>query len=151
MKFYNYILTYCSGESSYLLMMRRPALVMAPLGIVNFIELMFAAMFIVLLLWSLANYLHFSFQHLYLDREGEKMWGFICLKHFIICRKKFIFFLFLFFFFIISNEETCSIYHFLEGGMQSSEASHWGLRTSEAHAGLSSSSPWVEDHQSCLL
>lgn len=53
--------------------MRRPALVMAPLGIVSAVELTFAAMFIVLLVWSLANYLHVGFHKLHMHKPGEKV------------------------------------------------------------------------------
>uniref|UniRef100_A0A6N2NAI2 Uncharacterized protein n=1 Tax=Salix viminalis TaxID=40686 RepID=A0A6N2NAI2_SALVM len=51
----------------------RPALVMAPLGIVTAMELAFAAMFIALLIWSLANYLYVSFGHLHMHKQGEKV------------------------------------------------------------------------------
>lgn len=44
---------------------RRPASVKAPLGIVTAMELGFTGMFIALLVWSLANYLHVGFAHLY--------------------------------------------------------------------------------------
>ncbi|KAL3521556.1 hypothetical protein ACH5RR_019705 [Cinchona calisaya] len=53
---------------------KRPVLVVAPLGIVNIVELAFSAMFIVLLIWSLANYLHTSFGHLHMDKPGTKVW-----------------------------------------------------------------------------
>ncbi|KAH6760582.1 ferric reduction oxidase 5 [Perilla frutescens var. hirtella] len=53
---------------------RRPAMVMAPLGIVSAVELMFAAMFVALLIWSLANYLYISFGHLHMHTPGEKVW-----------------------------------------------------------------------------
>ncbi|XP_062149736.1 ferric reduction oxidase 4-like isoform X3 [Alnus glutinosa] len=53
---------------------RRPVLVMAPLGIVTAVELAFAAMFVALLIWSLSNYLYFSFGHLNMHEEGEKVW-----------------------------------------------------------------------------
>ncbi|KAG7981455.1 hypothetical protein I3843_05G234900 [Carya illinoinensis] len=54
---------------------RRPVLVMAPLGIVTAVELAFAAMFVVLLIWpSLSNYLHVSFGHLHMHNAGEKVW-----------------------------------------------------------------------------
>lgn len=43
--------------------MRRPVLVMAPLGIVSAVELTFAAMFILLMIWSLANYLYVSWRY----------------------------------------------------------------------------------------
>lgn len=52
---------------------RRPAVVMAPLGIVSAIELAFGAMFIGLLIWSLANYLYVSFGHLHMHGAGEKV------------------------------------------------------------------------------
>ncbi|CAA2991222.1 ferric reduction oxidase 4-like, partial [Olea europaea subsp. europaea] len=50
------------------------AMVRAPLGIVNAIELTFAAMFIALMIWSLANYLHVSFNHLHMHTPGVKVW-----------------------------------------------------------------------------
>ncbi|XP_059667121.1 ferric reduction oxidase 4-like [Cornus florida] len=53
---------------------RRPVLVLAPLGIVTAMELAFAAMFVALLIWSLANYLHVSFGHLHMHKHGEKVW-----------------------------------------------------------------------------
>ena len=49
-------------------------LVMAPMGIVTAMELVFAAMFVVLLIWSLANYLHVSFGHLHMHKVGEKVY-----------------------------------------------------------------------------
>lgn len=52
---------------------RRPVMVMAPLGIVSMIELAFGAMFIALLIWSLANYLYVSFGHLHMHKVGEKV------------------------------------------------------------------------------
>lgn len=52
----------------------RPILVMAPLGIVTALELVFAVMFVVLLIWSLANYLHVSFGNLHMHKQGEKVW-----------------------------------------------------------------------------
>ncbi|KAK4770285.1 hypothetical protein SAY87_030817 [Trapa incisa] len=53
---------------------RRPVVVMAPLGIVSIIELTFGAMFVALLIWSLANYLYVSFGHLHMHKAGEKVW-----------------------------------------------------------------------------
>ncbi|KAK1409130.1 hypothetical protein QVD17_35655 [Tagetes erecta] len=53
---------------------KRPLIVMNPLGIVNAMELMFSAMFIVLLGWSLYNYLHVSFGHLHMHKVDEKVW-----------------------------------------------------------------------------
>lgn len=49
-------------------------MVAAPLGIVNAVELTFAAMFIVLMIWSLANYLHVSFGHLHMHTPGVKVY-----------------------------------------------------------------------------
>ncbi|XP_022724254.1 ferric reduction oxidase 4-like [Durio zibethinus] len=54
--------------------LKRPVLVMAPLGIVSALELIFAAMFVALLIWSLANYLYVSFGHLHMHKQGEKIW-----------------------------------------------------------------------------
>ncbi|KAL7107066.1 hypothetical protein ACP275_06G030800 [Erythranthe tilingii] len=53
--------------------LRRPAVVMAPIGIVTVLELTFAAMFISLLIWSLANYLYVSFGSLRMQ-AGVKVW-----------------------------------------------------------------------------
>uniref|UniRef100_A0A7N0TF09 FAD-binding FR-type domain-containing protein n=1 Tax=Kalanchoe fedtschenkoi TaxID=63787 RepID=A0A7N0TF09_KALFE len=63
-----------SGKSGRLCFSGRPVLVMAPLGIVSATELIFAAMFIALLIWSLANYLLVSFRHPYMSRMGEPVW-----------------------------------------------------------------------------
>lgn len=52
----------------------RPVLVMSPLGIVTALELVFAVMFVVLLIWSLANYLQVSFGNLHMHNQGEKVW-----------------------------------------------------------------------------
>lgn len=49
-------------------------MVMAPLGIVSIVELTFAAMFIALLIWSLANYLYISFGALHMHTPGEKVY-----------------------------------------------------------------------------
>ncbi|KZV27566.1 ferric-chelate reductase [Dorcoceras hygrometricum] len=54
--------------------LRRPSLVMEPLGIINAVELGFAAMFVALLIWSLANYLYISFGNLHMHTAGEKVW-----------------------------------------------------------------------------
>ncbi|KAK6135254.1 hypothetical protein DH2020_030997 [Rehmannia glutinosa] len=62
------------SNKSYFQNLRSPAVVMAPLGIVNAVELTFAAMFIALLIWSLANYLYVSFGHLHMHTPGEKVW-----------------------------------------------------------------------------
>ncbi|KAK2983561.1 hypothetical protein RJ640_023095 [Escallonia rubra] len=61
-------------SSNRLAYWKRPVLVMAPLGIVSLMELTFAAMFLALLIWSLANYLHVSFGHLHMHKQGEKVW-----------------------------------------------------------------------------
>ncbi|XP_060206343.1 ferric reduction oxidase 4-like isoform X2 [Lycium barbarum] len=53
---------------------KRPLLVMEPLGIVNAVELTFTAMFTVLLIWSLANYVYVSYGHLHMHNAGEKVW-----------------------------------------------------------------------------
>lgn len=60
--------------SNRLSFLRRPALVMAPLGTVTAMELAFAAMFIALLIWSLGNYVYVSFGHLHIHKQGEKVW-----------------------------------------------------------------------------
>ncbi|KAK4384946.1 Ferric reduction oxidase 4 [Sesamum angolense] len=62
-----------SSKTNYRFL-RRPAMVMAPLGIVNAVELTFAAMFIALLIWSLANYLYVSFGHLHMHTVNEEVW-----------------------------------------------------------------------------
>ncbi|XP_065860129.1 ferric reduction oxidase 4-like [Euphorbia lathyris] len=46
---------------------RRPVVVLNPLGIVTAVELAFSAMFIVLLIWSLANYVYVSFGNLHMN------------------------------------------------------------------------------------
>ncbi|XP_073128898.1 ferric reduction oxidase 4-like [Henckelia pumila] len=53
--------------------LRRPALVMWPLGVVSAVEVTFAAMFLALLIWSLGNYLYVSFGHLHM-RPGVEVW-----------------------------------------------------------------------------
>lgn len=64
----------CSAKkSSRLAFLKRPVLVMAPLGIVSMMELIFALMFVVLLIWSLANYLYVSFGNLHMHKAGEKV------------------------------------------------------------------------------
>ncbi|OMO71821.1 Cytochrome b245, heavy chain [Corchorus olitorius] len=55
-------------------LLKRPMVVMAPLGIVSAMELIFAAMFVALMIWSLANYLYVSFGHLHMHKAGEKIW-----------------------------------------------------------------------------
>nr|DAD47267.1 TPA_asm: hypothetical protein HUJ06_017204 [Nelumbo nucifera] len=59
-----------AGASSRLAYWKRPVLVQSSLGIVTAMELAFSAMFIALMIWSLANYLNVSFQHLYADKKG---------------------------------------------------------------------------------
>ncbi|PON96997.1 Cytochrome b245, heavy chain [Trema orientale] len=52
-----------------------PVFVKAPLGIVSSVELCFAAMFVALLIWSLANYLYSSFSHIHMYwHDGDKTW-----------------------------------------------------------------------------
>lgn len=65
-----------SSESSksYLDFLRRPALVMAPLGIVNSVELTFAAMFIILMIWSLAHYVYVSIKYPFMKMAGMEAW-----------------------------------------------------------------------------
>ncbi|KAK4837714.1 hypothetical protein QYF36_007861 [Acer negundo] len=62
------------STSSRLGFSRRPVMVMAPLGIVTALELTFGAMFIALLIWSLANYLYISFGNLMMHKPDEKVW-----------------------------------------------------------------------------
>ncbi|KAG8483063.1 hypothetical protein CXB51_021935 [Gossypium anomalum] len=62
------------GLDSATALLKRPAVVMAPLGIVSVLELTFASMFVALLIWSLANYLYVSFGNLHMHTEGEKIW-----------------------------------------------------------------------------
>ncbi|MED6107675.1 hypothetical protein PIB30_016294 [Stylosanthes scabra] len=54
--------------------LRRPLVVMSPIGIVTAMELIFTAMFVALLIWSLYNYLHVSFGHLHMHKADEKVW-----------------------------------------------------------------------------
>ena len=49
---------------------------MNPLGIVNTLEIGFAAAFVILLIWSLGNYLYVSFGNLHMHGAGEKMYVF---------------------------------------------------------------------------
>ncbi|XP_027935096.1 ferric reduction oxidase 4-like isoform X1 [Vigna unguiculata] len=63
-----------SQSRGRLRLLRRPVLVMSPIGIVTSMELIFAVMFGALLIWSLSNYLHTSFEHLHMHKEGEKVW-----------------------------------------------------------------------------
>ncbi|KZV27564.1 ferric reduction oxidase 4 [Dorcoceras hygrometricum] len=53
--------------------LRRPALVMWPLGVVSAVEVTFAAMFLALLIWSLGNYVYVGFGHLHM-RPGVELW-----------------------------------------------------------------------------
>ncbi|TYH52809.1 hypothetical protein ES332_D09G053500v1 [Gossypium tomentosum] len=62
------------GLDSATALLKRPVVVMAPLGIVSALEITFAAMFVALLIWSLANYLYLSFGNLHMHKEGEKIW-----------------------------------------------------------------------------
>ncbi|CAI0546526.1 unnamed protein product [Linum tenue] len=59
-----------SSSKSFL---RRPR-VISPLGIVTGVELAFLTMFVALLVWSLANYLHRSFGHSHKLKHGIKPW-----------------------------------------------------------------------------
>lgn len=43
---------------------------MAPLGIVNSVELTFAAMFIILMIWSLAHYVYVSIKYPFMKMAG---------------------------------------------------------------------------------
>uniref|UniRef100_A0A803PQ98 ferric-chelate reductase (NADH) n=1 Tax=Cannabis sativa TaxID=3483 RepID=A0A803PQ98_CANSA len=62
------------GLGRRLALWRSPVSVKAPLGIVSSVELCFAVMFVVLLIWSLANYLYVSFSgHLHMH-AGDKIW-----------------------------------------------------------------------------
>ncbi|KVI10206.1 hypothetical protein Ccrd_011445 [Cynara cardunculus var. scolymus] len=63
------------SRRSWLDSWNRPLIVMNPLGIVSAMELMFAAMFVVLLGWSLGNYLYVSFGHLHMHTASEKLVG----------------------------------------------------------------------------
>ncbi|XP_017972911.1 PREDICTED: ferric reduction oxidase 4 [Theobroma cacao] len=63
-----------SKSSGAVAFLKRPVLVMAPLGIVSALDLIFSAMFVALMIWSLANYLYVSFGHLHMDGVGEKIW-----------------------------------------------------------------------------
>ncbi|XP_070053306.1 ferric reduction oxidase 4-like [Nicotiana tomentosiformis] len=63
-----------SNKGQYFRSWKRPVLAMAPLGIVNAVELAFAVMFIALLVWSLSNYVYISFGHLHMHNAGEKVW-----------------------------------------------------------------------------
>ncbi|KAK6794522.1 hypothetical protein RDI58_007975 [Solanum bulbocastanum] len=68
---------YCSSTNKgreYFGSWRRPRLVMESLGIVNAVELIFAAMFTVLLIWSLANYIYISYGNLHMHNPAEKVW-----------------------------------------------------------------------------
>ncbi|MCD7469438.1 hypothetical protein HAX54_008485 [Datura stramonium] len=63
-----------NGRRQYFGSWKRPLLVMEPLGIVNAVELTFAAMFTVLLIWSLANYIYISYGNLHMHNPAEKVW-----------------------------------------------------------------------------
>ncbi|KAE8729951.1 Ferric reduction oxidase 5 [Hibiscus syriacus] len=66
--------THFNHSKSATALLKRPVLVTAPVGIVSALELTFAAMFVALLIWSLANYLYVSFGHLHMHKQGEKIW-----------------------------------------------------------------------------
>ncbi|XP_076953079.1 ferric reduction oxidase 4-like [Bidens hawaiensis] len=61
-------------RSRWLDFWKRPLIVMNPLGIVSVMAVVFSAMFVVLLGWSLYHYLHVSFAHLMMHGVGEKVW-----------------------------------------------------------------------------
>ncbi|KAK4339600.1 hypothetical protein RND71_041062 [Anisodus tanguticus] len=61
-------------ERQYFGSWKRPLLVMEPLGVVNAVEFTFAAMFTVLLIWSLANYVYISYGNLHMHNPNEKVW-----------------------------------------------------------------------------
>ncbi|XP_049378966.1 ferric reduction oxidase 4-like [Solanum stenotomum] len=64
-----------SDHREYFGSLKRKVVVMEPLGIVNAVELSFAVMFIVLLIWSLANYIYISFNgNLHMHNPTEKVW-----------------------------------------------------------------------------
>ncbi|KAH9646866.1 Ferric reduction oxidase 2 [Citrus sinensis] len=66
------------GENiSHFATWRRPVLVKGPLGIVSWIELSFAIMFIALLVWSFSSYLHGMFAQISQQapaHDGEQAW-----------------------------------------------------------------------------
>ncbi|MCD7463949.1 hypothetical protein HAX54_051761 [Datura stramonium] len=53
---------------------KRTVVVMEPLGIVNAVELTFAAMFTLLLIWSLANYIYVSYSNLHIHNPAVNVW-----------------------------------------------------------------------------
>lgn len=55
-------------------------MVMAPLGIVNAVELTFAAMFIALLVWSLANYIYVSIKWPHMHHPGRAKYVVVMLN-----------------------------------------------------------------------
>ncbi|XP_076920446.1 ferric reduction oxidase 4-like [Bidens hawaiensis] len=61
-------------RSRWLDFWKRPLIVMNPLGIVSVMAVVFSAMFVVLLGWSLYHYLHVSFAHLMMHGVDEKVW-----------------------------------------------------------------------------
>ncbi|XP_039164721.1 ferric reduction oxidase 4-like [Eucalyptus grandis] len=66
--------TKSASKTGRLAFLRRPVLVMPTLGIVTLTELAFVAMFIALLIWSLANYIYISYSgHLHMDK-GVEVW-----------------------------------------------------------------------------
>ncbi|CAI0546532.1 unnamed protein product [Linum tenue] len=62
-----------TGKGKFFSFLRRPR-VISPLGIVTGVELAFLTMFVALLVWSLANYLHRSFGHSHKLKHGIKPW-----------------------------------------------------------------------------
>ncbi|KAF8380183.1 hypothetical protein HHK36_027665 [Tetracentron sinense] len=66
-----------NSDNHHLAMWKRPVLVKGPLGIVSGIELSFFIMFIALLVWSFATYIHVSFANITpqsAEKSGEKVW-----------------------------------------------------------------------------
>ncbi|KAH6783972.1 ferric reduction oxidase 4 [Perilla frutescens var. hirtella] len=61
-------------SKSYYDSLRRPVLAMSSLGIVNSVELTFAAMFIVLMIWSLTNYVYVSIKYPFMKMAGMEAW-----------------------------------------------------------------------------
>ncbi|KAM3319939.1 ferric reduction oxidase 4 [Capsicum chacoense] len=62
------------GQRQYFGSLKRTVVVMEPLGIVNAVELTFAAMFTLLLIWSLVNYIYVSYSNLHMHNPAVKVW-----------------------------------------------------------------------------
>ncbi|PHT53258.1 hypothetical protein CQW23_07720 [Capsicum baccatum] len=61
------------GQRQYFGSLKRTVVVMEPLGIVNAVELTFAAMFTLLLIWSLVNYIYVSYSNLHMHNPAVKV------------------------------------------------------------------------------